>query len=149
MPSFLRAASVTGAWAQLAIGGAGFVVAASGHAQAAIEAPTTVPCFDPAEFTVSVEQPEFNANKPGHGQDADWTRRCHWSIAMAGGYATYGDWSGGVAYFYMGEPGPRKAAPQFKHLRSFFEGLPFQDLAPSDELIKPGFCLAKPGELYV
>jgi len=92
---------------------------------------------------------EFNADKPGHGQNADWTRRCHWSIAMAGGYATYGDWSGGVAYFYMGEPGPGKAAPQLTHLRSFFEGLPFQDLAPRDDLIKPGFCLAKPGELYV
>jgi len=92
---------------------------------------------------------EFNADKPGHGQNADWTRRCHWSIAMAGGYATYGDWIGGVAYFYMGEPGPGKAAPQLTHLRSFFEGLPFQDFAPRDDLIKPGFCLAKPGELYV
>ena len=59
MPSFLRAVLVIGARAHLAIGMAGFAVAASSPAQAAIEAPTTVPCFDPAEFTVRVEQPPF------------------------------------------------------------------------------------------
>jgi len=59
MLSFLRAASVIGAWAHLAIGGAGFAAAASGSVKVTIEAPTTVPCFDPAEFTVRVEQPLF------------------------------------------------------------------------------------------
>ena len=68
---------------------------------------------------------------------------------MAGGYATYGDWSGGVSYFYMGEPGPGKAALELRHLRDFFEKLPFRELTPHDELISPGFCLAKPPELYV
>jgi hypothetical protein len=89
---------------------------------------------------------EGSFDKPGHGQNADWVRRCHWSIAMAGGYATYGDWSGGVSYFYMGEPGPGKAAAQLKHIRSFFESLPFNELAPHDELTSAGFCLAKPPE---
>jgi hypothetical protein len=92
---------------------------------------------------------EGTIDKPGHGQSRDWVRRCHWSIAMAGGYATYGDWSGGVSYFYMGEPGPGKAALELKHLRSFFEKLPCRDLVPHDELVKPGFCLAKPPLLHV
>ena len=70
---------------------------------------------------------------PGHAQNADRVRRCHWSIAMAGGYATYGDWSDGVSYFYMGDPGPGKAAAQLKHLRSFFESLPFLEIVPHDE----------------
>lgn len=92
---------------------------------------------------------EGQLKKPGHGQDADIVRRCHWAIAMAGGYATYGDWSGGTSYFYMGEPGPGKAAVQLKHLRAFFEGLPFRDLAPSDRLASAGFCLAKPPEHHI
>jgi hypothetical protein len=92
---------------------------------------------------------EGSADKPGHAQSADWVRRGHWAIAMAGGYATYGDWSGGVSWFYMGESGPGKAALQLKHLRAFFEGLPFRELSPRDELVKPGFCLAKPPEHFV
>lgn len=88
-------------------------------------------------------------NAPGHGQSGDWVRRCHWSIAMAGGYATYGDWSGGVSYFYMGEPGPGRGAKQLKHLRVFFEDLPFRELAIHDEWVTEGFCLAKPPEHYV
>jgi hypothetical protein len=86
---------------------------------------------------------------PGHSQNADWVRRCHWSIAMAGGYATYGDWSDGVSYFYMGDPGPGKAAAQLRHLRSFFESLPFVEIVPHDELTTAGFCLAKPPQHYV
>lgn len=92
---------------------------------------------------------EGDLAKPGHGQDADRTRRAHWAIAMAGGYATYGDWSGGVSYFYMGEPGPGRAARELRHLRRFFEELPFSDLAPSDRLATSGFCLASPPKRYV
>ena len=88
---------------------------------------------------------EGEESKPGHGQNADWTRRCHWSIAMAGGYATYGDWSGGVSTFYMGVPGRGRAALQLKHLRAFFEALPYRDLKPADRLTSRGFCLAQPG----
>ncbi len=34
---------------------------------------------------------EGGVDKPGHAQNSDWVRRTHWSIAMAGGYASYGD----------------------------------------------------------
>ncbi len=90
---------------------------------------------------------EGAADKPGHGQNADWVRRCHWSIALAGGYATYGDWHD--AAFYIGEPGPGKAPRQLKLLRQFFEALPVAEMVPRNELIEGGFCLARPGELYV
>ena len=85
----------------------------------------------------------------GHGQNADAARRSHWVIAMAGGYATYGDWAGGVSYFYMGEPGPGVAAKQLKYLRRFFEALPFRELAPRDGFTADGFCLAHPPDHYV
>jgi len=92
---------------------------------------------------------EGSLDKPGHGQSADLVRKCHWAIAMAGGYATYGDWSNGTSYFYMGHAGPGKAALQLKHLRSYFEKLPFWELTPHDELVTSGFCLAKPPEHFV
>jgi hypothetical protein len=92
---------------------------------------------------------EGAVDKPGHAQNSDWVRRTHWSIAMAGGYATYGDWSDGISYFYMGEPGPGKAALQLKHLRRFFEEIPFPEMQPDDGLTNNGFCLAKPPEYYV
>ena len=92
---------------------------------------------------------EGSLDKPGHGQSADLVRKCHWSIAMAGGYATYGDWSNGTSYFYMGHAGPGKAALQLKHLRSYFEKLPFWELTPHDEFVTSGFCLAKPPEHFV
>ena len=92
---------------------------------------------------------EGEATEPGHLQNADWVRRGHWAIAMAGGYATYGDWSGGVAYFYMGEPGSGQAATQLQHLRTFFESLPYSSLQPHDEWTGRGFCLAEPSRAYV
>jgi hypothetical protein len=93
---------------------------------------------------------EGSTDKPvGHGQNNIWVRRCHWAITMAGGYATYGDQSGGVSYFYMGIPGPGKAAVQLKYLRSFFESLPFNDMTPNDSLVSKGFCLAKLPDTYV
>lgn len=92
---------------------------------------------------------EGGIDKPGHGQNSGWTRRSHWSIAMAGGYASYGDWSDGISYFYMGEPGPGKAAQELRHLRRFFEELPFADMHAADGLTSNGFCLAKPPAHYV
>lgn len=85
----------------------------------------------------------------GHGMNAKWVRRCHWAIAMAGGYATYGDWSDGTSYFYMGFPGPGKAALQLKHLKAFFESLPFTMLKSSDNLVTKGYCLSKQPDIYV
>jgi hypothetical protein len=97
---------------------------------------------------------EGEADEPGQNMNADWTRRCHWSIALAGGYATYGDWSKGVSWYYMGEPGPGKAAVQLKHLRAFFEALPFRELEPRADLVAAAsggaaFCLALPPAHHV
>jgi hypothetical protein len=92
---------------------------------------------------------EGQTDKPGHAQNADWVRRCHWAIAMAGGYATYGDWSGGISYFYMGEPGPGPAAHQLRHLRAFFEALPFAALQTENQLTSAGFCLARKPDVFV
>jgi hypothetical protein len=92
---------------------------------------------------------EGNSAKPGHSQNADLTRQGHWSIAMAGGYATYGDWSGGVSWFYMGVPGKGIAVAQLQHLRRFFEDLPFPSLSPAPSLIDGGFCLSGEHDLYV
>jgi hypothetical protein len=91
---------------------------------------------------------EGYADKPGHLQNADLVRRSHWAIAMAGGYATYGDWSNGVSYFYMGVPGPGVVAGELKHLREFFEALPFPEMVPKNELTDQGFCLARPPDVY-
>ena len=88
-------------------------------------------------------------DRPGHLQNTDWVRRCHWAIAMAGGYATYGDWSGGTSWYYMGVPGPGVAARQLEHLRAFFEALPFPEMVPENELTDEGFCLAHPPDVYV
>jgi hypothetical protein len=96
-----------------------------------------------------IQNQKGKPNAPGHGQSSDWARRAHWSIAMAGGYASYGDQSNNISYFYMGEPGPGIAARQLKHLRNFFEALPYRELQLRDGLTSGGFCLALPGEHYV
>jgi hypothetical protein len=90
---------------------------------------------------------EGEDDKPGHRQNADWVRRCHWAIALAGGYATYGDWHDTA--FYTGETSVGVAAKQLVHLRALFEQLPFVEMVPAPEVTSEGFCLAKPGELYL
>ena len=93
---------------------------------------------------------EGSTDKPiGHGMNSDWVRRCHWAIAMAGGYATYGDWSNGTSYFYMGFPGPGKAVVQLRHLKSFFEALPFNEVKPADNLTSKGYCLSVPKGMLI
>ncbi len=87
--------------------------------------------------------------RSGHGQDPARVRRNHWSMAMAGGYATYGDQSNDTAYFYMGVPGQGITARQLKHLRHFFEALPYRDLEVHDELTSNGFCMAAPPGHFV
>jgi len=91
---------------------------------------------------------EGTRNKPGHGMNTDWVRRCHWAIATAGGYGTYGDhWK--TAY-YTGRPGRGKAPPQLHALKRFFEALPYWEMAPRNELVGgDAFCYAKPDEAYV
>ena len=89
-------------------------------------------------------------DKPvGHGMNSNWIRKCHWAIALAGGYGTYGDWSKGVSYFYMGFPGQGEAPLQLKILKTFFEALPFSRMVPSDNLTNNGYCLALTPDTYV
>lgn len=83
---------------------------------------------------------EGRGSRSGHEQNADIVRRCHWSIAMAGGYATYGD-SGKRAGYYIGEPDAGVAALQLKHLRSFFERLGRHTLEPDNGRLADGFCM--------
>jgi len=92
---------------------------------------------------------EGKLDKPSHGQNSSWVRKCHWSIAMAGGYATYGDWSPGTA-FYTGHTGEGKAPAQLRHLGKTFESIPYPLMEPHNELVGKGaFCLAKEGKVYL
>jgi hypothetical protein len=88
-------------------------------------------------------------DEPKHGMNADWVRKCHWSIATAGGYATYGDWSPGTA-FYTGHVGQGKAPAQLRHLRETFKSIPYSLMEPHNELVGAGaFCLAAEGGIYL
>jgi hypothetical protein len=88
-------------------------------------------------------------DEPKHGQNTDRVRKCHWSIALAGGYATYGDWTYGSP-FYTGRIGKGKAPAQLRYLRETFESIPYSLMEPHNELVGTGaFCLAKEGEVYL
>lgn len=88
-------------------------------------------------------------DEPKHGLNADWVRKCHWSIAMAGGYATYGDWTYGSP-FYTGHIGQGKAPAQLRYLRETFESIPYSLMEPHNELVGKGaFCLATEGNIYL
>jgi len=88
-------------------------------------------------------------DEPKHGLNSDWVRKCHWSIAMAGGYATYGDWTYGSP-FYTSHIGQGKAPAQLHHLRDTFESIPYSLMEPHNELVGKGtFCLAIEGNIYL
>ena len=88
-------------------------------------------------------------DEPKHGQNSDWVRKCHWSIALAGGYATYGDWTRETP-FYTGHIGEGKAPAQLRHLRETFESIPYSLMEPHNELVGAGaFCLAAEGNIYL
>jgi len=92
---------------------------------------------------------EGNADKPGHQMNVNWVRRCHWALALAGGYATYGDWLP-HAPFYLAHIGAGQAPPQLKLLPTFFEQLPYWQMQPANHLVSDNaLCLAKPGEAYL
>ncbi len=92
---------------------------------------------------------EGTLDEPKHGMNADWVRKCHWPIALAGGYATYGDWTAGTP-FYTGHIGNGKAPKQLKFIREIFESLPYHSMQPKNHLAGDNaFCLAKDNELYL
>lgn len=91
---------------------------------------------------------EGNLDEPGHGQNADWVRKCHWAIAMAGGYGTYGDWS--KAAFYSGHIGEGNGPTYLRKIFDTFQSIPFVEMEPRNDLVGEGaYCLAKPGEVYM
>ena len=70
-----------------------------------------------------------------------------WEICLAGGY---------VAYYYTYTAWdivkPDHVPPgyaYFKRLRAFFEGTRYWRMAPADDLVSKGYCLADPGKEYV
>ena len=88
-------------------------------------------------------------DEPKHGMNTDWVRKCHWSIALASGYATYGDWTYGSP-FYTGRIGQGKAPDQLLYLRETFESIPYCQMEPHNELVGKGaFCLADEGNIYL
>ncbi|HQH74198.1 MAG TPA: hypothetical protein PK360_19130, partial [bacterium] len=92
---------------------------------------------------------EGHLDQAGHGQNTDWVRKCHWAIALAGGYATYGDWTAGTP-FYTGHVGQGKAPAQLKHLRAVFESLPYPEMRPANDRVdKNALCLALAGSIYL
>jgi hypothetical protein len=92
---------------------------------------------------------EGTLDEPKHGQNTDRVRKCHWSIALAGGYVTYGDWTYGSP-FYTGRIGKGKAPAQLRHLRETFESIPYTIMEPHNELVGKGaFCLAAVGDIYL
>jgi len=92
---------------------------------------------------------EGTLDKPSHGQNIDWVRKCHWSIALAGGYATYGDWTYGSP-FYTGHVGQGRAPAQLRYLRETFESIPYTLMEPHNELVGKGaFCLAAENDIYL
>jgi len=92
---------------------------------------------------------EGHLDQAGHGQNTDWVRKCHWAIALAGGYATYGDWTAGTP-FYTGHAGQGKAPAQLKHLRAMFETLPYPEMLPANDRVdNNALCLALAGSVYL
>jgi len=92
---------------------------------------------------------EGGRDEPGHGMNADWVRRCHWAIALAGGHATYGDWSAGTP-FYTGTVGAGQAPAQLRHLREVLEAITFATMTPNNALVgENALCLASAGEAYL
>jgi hypothetical protein len=92
---------------------------------------------------------EGTLDKPSHGQNIDWARKCHWSIALAGGYATYGDWTYGSP-FYTGHVGQGRAPAQLRYLRETFESIPYSLMEPHNELVETGaFCLVAERSIYL
>jgi hypothetical protein len=91
--------------------------------------------------------------------DADNVRHDHWAIAVAGGYATYGDKTKGpkvAAYFSsVLQDAVGTAAPEMlRHLPPFMERTSYRKMVPADAFLSECdrdqvFCLANPGSEYV
>jgi hypothetical protein len=70
-----------------------------------------------------------------------------WEVYMAGGYGAY--YYTYTAWDVIRPDDTPPGYAYFKHLRDFFETTEFWTLAPSDELVSAGYCLALCGKEYV
>ena len=80
-------------------------------------------------------------------QPTDEVRRRTWLIAIAGGYPTYYFSPTAWDVIKWDEIPPGYA--QMRVVRQVMESLPFADMEPHDELARGGWCLARPGEVYL
>jgi hypothetical protein len=70
-----------------------------------------------------------------------------WEIAMAGGYTAY--YYTYTAWDVVRTEDTPVGYAYFKHFRKFFEATRFWELAPVENVVSEGWCLANPGHEYV
>jgi beta-galactosidase/beta-glucuronidase len=70
-----------------------------------------------------------------------------WEVYLAGGYGAY--YYTYTAWDVIRPDDTPPGYAYFKHLRDFFDATEFWTLAPSEELVDGGYCLARPGKEYV
>lgn len=79
---------------------------------------------------------------------ADWRTVLEWTWALyaSGAYACYyySNTAWDLVKFDPEPPGWQRYA----YLRKFLDTLPFNEMAPANEAVNRGFCLAKPGDTY-
>lgn len=95
----------------------------------------------------------YHHEKVGREYSDDDLRRNAWTISMAGGAINFADNKGDSSSGFSGTLN-FKEIHQEKHeiiweVWDFFESIPFYKLSPSPNVVDNGFCLAKPGEIYL
>jgi len=70
-----------------------------------------------------------------------------WRVCMAGGYPNY--YYTRTAWDVIHPEDTPPGYAMMGHLRAFFEAAGFRELAPADELVSSGYCLAVRGRRYV
>ncbi len=76
----------------------------------------------------------------------------HWDIAMQGGYGSHGETyvhPGGVLWWAAGGTLDGQSPARLGFLRQIMTSAPFQDLAPSPDVVQGGTVLAVRGEYYL
>lgn len=83
----------------------------------------------------------------GRVMSADDMRRYAWAVACGGGFSSYGhsETIRDVQFDVLEAPG----VTYFQHLMSFFDKLNWWNMAPLNEIVESGFCLAKENERYI
>ncbi len=85
-------------------------------------------------------------------RSADNRRRLAWEMTMAGAYQTTGERADvpGQGGWITGRGNATMVMLEgYRHLRAFFEKLPWWRLDPAPELVEGARCLAEPGRHYV